>query len=585
MLTGGEIDLASLLEASQRSPHMFAEAIAAAVHALDPTAQVIVAISDQDGKVYRLKGSTGLKHPPIEIPREVSSEDRSEHGSFYRFGIPPSLAALMDVGLDRHLAVYVGLDAPELERLDFQPSHAPVLIIAVAMRDDDDRNRLAQILSTNVPALGRLYSAALDQTKLRIRQLLVKEANRSKDLGSLLQKASRLAHSELDIDRVIALAPDEFGMVLNVRAMYPRPGGLDLSTHTLPMHVDTPCGPVCAAFTNRTISIVLPDELEAPIAPLVPGDCTEALILPLVPTDTLSGEGSVGILVCLGKAWTLDSISQRGTFVWEDVTLLEFFGDMLSVLTRMLRSRDDAVFRVERVLHGAKTIFSSIHNNLALLEEEGVSNTVPPEMQYLLTDAIALLEDITSQLERKRLSSLQQLDTSDEVKIYSDVLAPVAKFAVSLARALGRNDLHVSSLSAAGFRQSPIVKSNLNAVATVFRNLVHNAVKYSQRGREHQPWLDFSWREENGMLVVAVSDDGIGIDHGERELVFVEGYRGQAAMNIDPTGIGVGLADCRSIMSLLGGTIRVVDPISTSFGRASTTIEVGLKVSPEPVLR
>jgi len=335
------------------------------------------------------------------------------------------------------------------------------------------------------------------------------------------------------------------------------------------------------SYASGSIGLLKRRELPEQVRQLAETECNDVLLLPLVPTDRSPASPPVGLLLCAGKSsGGVSGLPQCGTFLWEDIALLEFFGDMLTVLVRMLRGRDDASLRVERTLHGAKTVLGSIRDNLALLEENRASELVPPILRHNLPNSIALLDDIAAQLERKRLSSLEKLDLSDDTHIFSEILAPMASLAPNLARALGRHGLKVNNLKEQELDQIPVVRSNTSALLTVFRNMVHNSVKYLVRGKQTESWMHFSGKFTAKSIEIFVSDNGIGFPVEERELVFVEGFRSANAVGVDPTGLGIGLSDCREVMRLLGGSINAIDPAMTDFGQATTTFHVTMPIEP-----
>lgn len=108
----------------------------------------------------------------------------------------------------------------------------------------------------------------------------------------------------------------------------------------------------------------------------------------------------------------------------------------------------------------------------------------------------------------------------------------------------------------------PVVLATDTQLRQVFRNLIHNAVKY----RSEEPLrVVVRARAEAGVVRFEVEDNGIGIRPSDRERVFniferlPEGQHQQ--------GTGVGLALCRHIVHTLGGQIGVegVEPRGSRF--------------------
>ena len=65
---------------------------------------------------------------------------------------------------------------------------------------------------------------------------------------------------------------------------------------------------------------------------------------------------------------------------------------------------------------------------------------------------------------------------------------------------------------------------------------------------------------ETGAALITVTDTGPGIPDGESERVFDRFYRLDQSRARRTGGSGLGLAICREVMTVLGGSIRIVAP-------------------------
>ncbi|MEL6965623.1 MAG: ATP-binding protein, partial [Pseudomonadota bacterium] len=86
----------------------------------------------------------------------------------------------------------------------------------------------------------------------------------------------------------------------------------------------------------------------------------------------------------------------------------------------------------------------------------------------------------------------------------------------------------------------------------VFSNLISNAVKYSPDGG--RVWIE-GHAVDNGGVVVAVRDEGVGIPASEQEKLFNRFFRASTSTGIAGTGIGLHLAS--HLVQLHGGKIDV----------------------------
>ena len=89
-------------------------------------------------------------------------------------------------------------------------------------------------------------------------------------------------------------------------------------------------------------------------------------------------------------------------------------------------------------------------------------------------------------------------------------------------------------------------------IARVFTNLIHNALKFTEKGS-----IEVALRESPDGVECAVADTGEGIAREDQEKVFSQ--FGRLEMGFDPrhSGTGLGLSICREIVQLHGGRIWV----------------------------
>ena len=96
------------------------------------------------------------------------------------------------------------------------------------------------------------------------------------------------------------------------------------------------------------------------------------------------------------------------------------------------------------------------------------------------------------------------------------------------------------------------VLSDAEMLERVLRNLLDNAVKYTQRGG-----IQLELAEAPGELRLAVRDTGIGIDATHLDRIFEEYYQIRNPARDRRQGIGLGLAIVKRVCDLLGHPLRV----------------------------
>ncbi len=95
-------------------------------------------------------------------------------------------------------------------------------------------------------------------------------------------------------------------------------------------------------------------------------------------------------------------------------------------------------------------------------------------------------------------------------------------------------------------RSSAFVHSDPALVERVLRNLVSNAIRYTQRGG-----VVVGCRRRGGAVRLAVYDGGVGIDSSEQSLVFEEFYQVDNRERDRSKGLGLGLAIVERLARLL----------------------------------
>ena len=124
----------------------------------------------------------------------------------------------------------------------------------------------------------------------------------------------------------------------------------------------------------------------------------------------------------------------------------------------------------------------------------------------------------------------------------------VAIECVEVQRIADRKTIRIVVEPAAGF---PPVRTDRVVAAAVLDNLVSNAIKYSQSGKQ----IHVRVRGDAGWGVCEVRDEGPGLSPADQERLFQRGVR----LTPTPTGgepsTGYGLAVAKELVGKVGGAI------------------------------
>jgi len=97
------------------------------------------------------------------------------------------------------------------------------------------------------------------------------------------------------------------------------------------------------------------------------------------------------------------------------------------------------------------------------------------------------------------------------------------------------------------------IQGDHDQMTMAVNNLIENAVNYSPQGTK----VSVSTSAENGIISIAVSDQGIGIPEAEIERIFERFYRVDPARSRETGGTGLGLSIVKHIVTKHGGEISV----------------------------
>jgi signal transduction histidine kinase len=106
-------------------------------------------------------------------------------------------------------------------------------------------------------------------------------------------------------------------------------------------------------------------------------------------------------------------------------------------------------------------------------------------------------------------------------------------------------------------RAVPRVRGSARDLALLVRNLVDNAIRYTGPGGSVHVELS----SEDGEVVLAIADTGLGIPHRDLPRVFERFYRVDRARSRETGGTGLGLSIVKHVAENLGGRIGVTSEL------------------------
>jgi signal transduction histidine kinase len=206
-------------------------------------------------------------------------------------------------------------------------------------------------------------------------------------------------------------------------------------------------------------------------------------------------------------------------------------------------------------------------------------------LSTVLSSASLLSKYVTSEDQEKRNKHINRIKES--VKNLNDVLEDF----LSLGKLEeGKVSLHFSEFDIEEFvietsdemkdllknEQKIIIDRNgptdvvcdKNLLKNILINLITNAIKFSEVGTT----ITISIRSHDGHAEISISDEGIGIAREDQQHLFSSFFRGQNAINIQGTGLGLHIV--KRYLDLLKGSARIQSELNKG-----TTISITIPIN------
>jgi two-component system phosphate regulon sensor histidine kinase PhoR len=245
-------------------------------------------------------------------------------------------------------------------------------------------------------------------------------------------------------------------------------------------------------------------------------------------------------------------INQLGIWSFSSFVLLVviiFFAYTLFIILKQKRLSEIQKDFINNMTHEFKTPISTIALSTEVLKDPGIINQPERLLNYT-----TIIEKENSRLKQhvERVLQMARLDKEDiglkkeTVDIHQVIQDAVKNNAHTLTEKNGTVDLDLQ----AEHYQMTADKLHLT---NVFNNLIDNAIKYSKTS----PDIRITTNQQNGSLVISITDNGIGIGAENQKRVFQKFYRVPTGNVHDVKGFGLGLSYVKTIIEAHKGNIRL----------------------------
>jgi two-component system, OmpR family, sensor histidine kinase SenX3 len=216
-------------------------------------------------------------------------------------------------------------------------------------------------------------------------------------------------------------------------------------------------------------------------------------------------------------------------------------------LQRVNKIRRDFVANVSHELKTPATSLRLLAESLEeTLDEDPVQARLFAAQLKKETERFSHL--ITDLLDLARLESEERVENPVPVDVRGVLMSVLAR-----TRRVARNKNITLQWKRFGRAAQYTVLGDETQLASMFTNLVDNAVKYTPPGGEVEVTGGF----EGSEIVIRVSDTGIGIPEGKLPRIFERFYRVDKARSKETGGTGLGLSIVKHVAENHGGRVTV----------------------------
>jgi two-component system sensor histidine kinase/response regulator len=200
------------------------------------------------------------------------------------------------------------------------------------------------------------------------------------------------------------------------------------------------------------------------------------------------------------------------------------------------------------MVHILRAPVAVLQNSIQLIRK----GYVPPEEQPAMLERaeqragelLTTLDDLLILAYLKESVGLTKAETVSVADVLEEVLATLKGWA-------GQQGVTVTAEVA----DRPHITANPDYIKALWTHLLSNAIRYTPAGGK----VTISLRadQEQGQVIGAVSDTGIGVAVEDIPRIFEDFYRTEEAKAMQETGTGLGLPIVQQVVEKYGGTIEV----------------------------
>ena len=229
-----------------------------------------------------------------------------------------------------------------------------------------------------------------------------------------------------------------------------------------------------------------------------------------------------------------------------------YFGDFTWAFDSMRQEITKARICEKEAIENNKTVIASLSHDIktpiasimayAEALEANMDDTYEKRVEYtnVIIRKSEEVKKLTDDLFLHSISDMDRISYREEKVDLLDIIKTSA------------NDFKANSkINSKTNINSAFIKGDKERLFQVFENLINNSIKYANTN------IDINLEENNNNYIVNIKDYGLGIDDKDLPFIFEKFYRGNNAIGIQGTGLGLYIV--KYMMEKMNGNIEVIN--------------------------